>query len=427
MNIKTIFQGISTFFGKHKESCATLFVAFPGVALDAVVEYNEGGFTPYFWRDIFYLGVMIACLLLYRFLLLRRGDVYTIPVYTIVLGQMLSVLIRIQDPNVHFESYFLKAEIILTLMMFGIGMLVHAKHIVILLVFNLFFMVSSYLAVPAFPVGKFVFYGVIVSSSSLLAYFSQRMLVRLYRKLKEANKIIQVKNEELSEINQSKDRLFRIIGHDLRTPFHQLQLLVDMIDQTDDQQEKAEIKALLKESAGKGNQLLEDLMKWSSSYKQNAEVVLEKKDISQVVERVFEFSDFTTKTKEISLINKLPKNLEILMNPTMMETVLRNLIANSIKFSHRGSYITVQSEKLDGLLKIAIIDKGIGMCKTRLGNLFLQDKNESTSGTENENGSGFGLSIAKKLVEKQNGTFEVTSEYNKGTTISLYFPLGQIA
>lgn len=427
MDFKKVVHQVSNFFSKNKESCVTMFVAFPGVAIDAIVEYDTAGFTPYFYRDLFYMGLMIICLCFYRFMFIKRSDVYKIPVYVIVLGQMISVLYRTQNPNFNFEAYFLKAEIILALMMFGIGMLVHARHILILLLFNFVFMWTCCAMVPSFPMGKFVFYGVIVSSSALLAYFSQRILINIYRKLKRANTIIQIKNEELSAMNQSKDQLFRIIGHDLKTPFHQLQSLVDMIDQTDSKEEQSQIKSLLKESASKGNQLLDDLLDWGNSHAQSAEVILEKQDLSEVVERVFEFSDFKRKTKEISLINKLPKNLIIAMNPTMMETVLRNLIANSIKFSHRGSAITVKSEHQDGIVKIAIIDKGIGMCKVSLGKLFTNDKNDTTTGTEDEDGTGFGLSIAKTLVEKQNGTFEVKSERNKGTTISLYFPLGQTA
>ena len=140
------------------------------------------------------------------------------------------------------------------------------------------------------------------------------------------------------------------------------------------------------------------------------------------MDKVFAFSDLKTKNKEISLINKLPRDLKVTINPAMMETVMRNLIANAIKFSHRGSDIIVKSEKIGGQVRIAIEDNGIGMCNDSLYNLFEKEKNNSTTGTENERGTGFGLSIAKKLVEKQNGVLEIESEYNKGTTINLYFP-----
>lgn len=427
MSFKKIFQNISSDFVKNKESFATLFVAIPGAFIGAIVEYNEAGLSPYFIKNIGYIAIMIICLLLYKFFNLGKRNVFTVPVYVIVLGEMISVIFRIQNPEVHFEASFLKAEIVLTLMMFGVGMMVHYKHIIILLSINILFMLICCNMEPSYPVEKFCFYGFIVTLGSMVAFFSQRMLVGIYRKLKEANNIIKIKNEELREMNKSKDKLFRIIGHDLRTPFHQLSSLVDMINETECKNEEAEFKALLKESADKGNQLLEDLLKWSSSYKLTSDIELKKQDISEMVERVFEFSNLKRKTKEIGIINKLEQNLKININTTMMETVLRNLIANSIKFSHRGSNITVKSEKIDNLVKIAIIDQGIGICKYRMSNLFVKNKNESTFGTENESGTGFGLSIAKELVEKQNGTFEVKSERNKGTTINMYFPLGQIA
>ena len=157
-------------------------------------------------------------------------------------------------------------------------------------------------------------------------------------------------------------------------------------------------------------------------YKEQSQVLLEDKEVSTIVDKVFKFSDMKRKRKQISLINKLPEDLKITINPAMMETVMRNLIANAIKFSHRGSYIIVKSEEMEGKIRIAIEDKGIGMDTDSLFRLFTTDKNNSTAGTENEKGTGFGLSIAKKLVEKQNGVLEIESEYNKGTTINLYFP-----
>ena len=418
-----ILQKISTVFSRHQEAIATMIVALPGVGLDAIAEYDTAGVSPYLIRDFFYLAVMTACFLSYKFNLIKRKDIFKIPVYTIVIGQMVSVFFRIQDPAYSFEPYFLKTEIIYALMMFGIGNLVHAKHIAFFLFLNIIFIVTCYFMVPDFPTSKLVFYSVMVNSSTLLVFFSQRMVVQIYKKLKYANKIIQFKNEELSKMNLAKDQIFKIIGHDLRTPFHQVQSLVDLIDETDDVEGIAEIKSLLKESAGKGNQLLEDLLKWSTSYKKDSEIELEKYNISEVVDRVFKFSEIKSKEKEIKLINELPRNLNIVINLTMMETVLRNLISNAIKFSYRGSSIIVNHTYINEIIKISIIDKGMGINKFRLNNLLINKQNQSTSGTESESGSGFGLNIAKELVEKQHGVFEILSKENKGTTVNLYFPV----
>lgn len=418
-----ILNYVSNVFTKHQEAIATMIVALPGVGLDAIAEYDTAGFSPYLTRDFFYLGVMIVCFLLFKYNLIKKKEVFRIPVYTIIIGQMISVLFRIQNPEYSFEPYFLKAEIIFALMMFGIGSLVHAKHITALLIVNTVFIITCYFMVPEFPTTKLVFYAVMVSSSTLLVFFSQRMLVQLYQNLKKASEIIQLKNEELSKMNLAKDQIFKIIGHDLRTPFHQVNSLVDLIDETKGEEERAEIKLLLKESADKGHQILEDLLKWSTTFNKDSEIELKKQNLSEVVTRVFEFSELKSRDKNITLINKLPKKLEILINLTMIETVFRNLISNAIKFSYRGSEIIIKAENTKELIKISIIDKGIGISKFRLNNLLINKKNYSTTGTESEEGSGFGLNIAKELVEKQHGIFEILSKENKGTTINLYFPI----
>lgn len=418
-----IINYISNVFSKHQEAIATMIVALPGVGLDAIAEYDTAGFSSYLMRDFFYLGVMIVCFLLFKFNLIKKKEVFRIPVYIIIVGQMISVLFRIQNPEYSFEPYFLKAEIIFALMMFGIGSLVHANHITALLIVNTIFIITCYFMVPEFPTTKLIFYAVMVSSSTLLVFFSQRMLVQLYTNLKEASNIIQLKNEELSKMNLAKDQIFKIIGHDLRTPFHQVNSLVDLIDETEDKEERTEIKSLLKESSAKGHKLLEDLLKWSTTFHKDSEIELEKKNISEVVSRVFEFSDLKSKDKDITLINQLPNEIELLINLTMMETVFRNLISNAIKFSYRGSEVIIKSERTKELLKISIIDKGMGISKFRLNNLLINSKNDSTFGTESEEGNGFGLNIAKELVEKQHGVFEILSKENKGTTVNLYFPI----
>jgi len=302
----------------------------------------------------------------------------------------------INDPYFEIEPYFLKVQVIVSLLLFAVGMLVHFRHIIYLVVFNFIFIGCCWFYYPELSSVKLSFYAVIVSGGGLMAFFSQRMLVKLSRKLKEANKLISLKNEKLREMNQSKDDLFRIIGHDLRTPFYQLEGLIDMVDQAENEIERAKIKAMIKESASKGNQLLD---------------------------KVFKFSDMKRQSKQISLINKLPEDLKITINPAMMETVLRNLITNAIKFSHRGSNVVVRGENTGEHVVIAIEDRGVGMCDHKLINLFREERNSSTTGTENEKGTGFGLSIAKKLVEKQNGIFEIESKHNEGTTINMYFPL----
>ncbi|MBW1297509.1 sensor histidine kinase [Aquimarina litoralis] len=400
----------------------TVFIVMPGVILDALAEYYNGGVSLYFYRGVVNLVIVSIALILYIASYIKKCTLLGTSVYSVVILMMSTMIWAVNDPLFEIESFFLKVEVIVSLLLFAVGMLVHFRHIISLLVLNFLFIGFCAFKYPELPLVQLAFYAVIVSGGGLMAFFCQRILVKLSREVKEANRVISIKNEKLREMNQSKDDLFRIIGHDLRTPFYQLEGLIDMVDQTDNELEKTKIKAMIKESANKGNQLLEDLLEWGHMYKEQSQVLLENKEVATIVDKVFKFSDMKRKRKQISLINKLPEDLKITINPAMMETVMRNLIANAIKFSHRGSYIIVKSEKMEGKIRIAIEDKGVGMDTDSLFRLFRTEKNSSTMGTENEKGTGFGLSIAKKLVEKQNGVLEIESEYNKGTTINLYFP-----
>ncbi len=400
-----------------------IFIIAPGTLIHSINEFLEGGYSDYFIRDICALAVIALGLLLYRFSVIPKSSLFPISIYAIVGAVAITFIIGAYDPDFRFEPNFLQAEMILSLLM-----LMHYKEVKNLLIFNLLFVVCCYLTVGnAYAIDKFIYHGMIVCGSGVMTYASQSAFVRLSQKVKEANILIKEKNEELKKMNLAKDQLFRIIGHDLRTPFFQLKSLVEMINEVESESEKEQIKSLLIESADKGNQLLEDLLQWGNTYQHKHEILLEKTYLKATVERVFDFSEIKRRKKEITLINKIPDYLEITINPIMMETVMRNLIANAIKFSHSGSEIIVQSEKVGEQIRIDIVDNGIGICEKRLNMLFVTDKNESTSGTDNEKGSGYGLSISKKLVEKQNGIFEIQSQHNQGTTIRMYFPVNQQA
>jgi len=106
-----------------------------------------------------------------------------------------------------------------------------------------------------------------------------------------------------------------------------------------------------------------------------------------------------------------------------METIFRNLIGNAIKFSKTNSTITINSSTNDNFIKIMVSDQGVGINSDRLGILLTDGSHNSTRGTNNEKGTGNGLGIVKKLVEKQKGSLMINSEVNEGTTVTISFPL----
>ena len=127
--------------------------------------------------------------------------------------------------------------------------------------------------------------------------------------------------------------------------------------------------------------------------------------------------------KNISIINKLPSDLELSVDKNTALTFIRNIVNNAIKFTHKGGSITIDYQKTEDSISIHIIDSGVGMSAEVIDNLFKLDKGISTEGTNNEKGTGLGLILCKEFIERNGGTILVKSEINKGSEFIISLPL----
>jgi len=399
-------------------------IILPGAFIHGVLEFYASGFSFYFFRDVFNTFITIVAFILFGFGIINKRNLITISVYSILFSILFTFVLGIFDSNFIFEPFFLQAQILILVLSFAISMLVHYNKAIYIFIFNIIFIIFCYVTTgQEYSVIKFIYYAIIVCGASLISYVGQRRYVLLSKKMKIATKINEEQNEKLKSMNTSKDQLLRIIGHDLRTPFHQVNLLIGMIAETKNQTERKELEYLIKEASQNGNQILEDLLTWGEKYREQSEIILEKQSITEIIYRVFEFSDFGSRAKKIRLINNVDPDLKLNINTAMTETILRNLIANAIKFSHPKSNIIVASEKVEKGVLISVQDCGIGMCQEVVDNLFSKDKNKSTFGTADEKGTGYGLNISKRLMERQKGTLKIYSVPDNGTIANLFFPM----
>jgi signal transduction histidine kinase len=125
--------------------------------------------------------------------------------------------------------------------------------------------------------------------------------------------------------------------------------------------------------------------------------------------------------KSIVITNTVPDNIAVYADENMMSAVLRNLISNAIKFTHPGGKINISAEKKEELT-VSVSDNGIGIPKNRIEQLFRIDENYSTSGTQNEKGTGLGLILCKEFIEKHGGKIWVESEEGKGSIFHFTLP-----
>ena len=230
---------------------------------------------------------------------------------------------------------------------------------------------------------------------------------------------------QLKELNATKDKLFSIIAHDLRSPFNNImvlsQILKAQLSKSEDPDAQVPID-LIHSTAKNTLVLLENLLDWAKSQSGQINFKNEKINISNVVNEILELSRSIAKTKDISIQVHIPEDVEINSDKKILKTIIRNLMSNAIKYSRPGDKITISAVEEKDLVKIVISDSGVGMDDDTLENLFSITGNTPLPGTLNEKGSGFGLVLCREFIEKLGGKIWVESEKEKGSDFIFTIP-----
>ncbi|MEG8948027.1 tetratricopeptide repeat-containing sensor histidine kinase [Rosettibacter firmus] len=234
-----------------------------------------------------------------------------------------------------------------------------------------------------------------------------------------------IANEKLKKLNLMKDTLFRIIAHDLRNPFSimfgYINLLKDNYDTLNDE-EKLTFITNMGKAAKQNLHLLENLLLWSRLQTGKLEVNMRVLDLYEIIIENFLALSELAKDKNINLETSINDELKVKADENMLNFILKNLIHNGIKYTHKGGKVYVSAEKMDKFVKINIEDNGTGLDELTKSKLFEYDLNKRKNGTEGEGGSGLGLIICKEFIEKLGGNLYVFSELNKGTKFSFTLP-----
>lgn len=229
---------------------------------------------------------------------------------------------------------------------------------------------------------------------------------------------------ELAKLNASKDKFFSIIAHDLKNPIfafnHVASLLNDDYDNLTEEEKKEFIK-MLKDSSNNISELLENLLDWSRT--QTGKIKFEPQDIEiyRIAQSNIGLAQMAADKKTIKMINNLNPKTNVYADNNMLNTVLRNLISNAIKFTPDNGEIRLEQTQEEGYFKFSVIDNGVGIAPHNLEKLFKIDTNVTEKGTNQESGTGLGLVLCKEFIEMHNGEIGVNSELGKGT--EFYFTL----
>jgi signal transduction histidine kinase len=232
--------------------------------------------------------------------------------------------------------------------------------------------------------------------------------------------------EELKKLNASKDKFFSIISHDLRSPFNSLLGVTEFITQSFDEMSTAEIKEAvtnINQSSQQVYNLILNLLEWSRI--QTGRLYIEKSELnlSELIENVINLYQQNAGAKEIKLRFNSSEKLIAYADKYMIETVIRNLVSNAIKFTPKGGKVEVNSVKKENFVEVTITDNGLGISKENQRKLFRIDQQFKTEGTANEKGTGLGLILCKEFIEKNDGTINLKSEEGKGSKFIFTIPL----
>jgi signal transduction histidine kinase len=232
-------------------------------------------------------------------------------------------------------------------------------------------------------------------------------------------------NRKLEELNETKDKLFSIIGHDLKGPLNSLTAFSSLLIHHAETLTKEEIKMLsgdVDKSLKNLFALLENLLEWARSQTGNIDFKASAFDMSAMLKENQELLTPLAQKKNITIVNDSEENLSVTAHRHSINTVVRNLISNAIKFTPVGGEVVLSTSRVNKHIQIMVADNGVGMGKESMKRLFKLGTKVSTLGTSQEKGTGLGLILCKDFVEKNGGTIGVESVEGKGSKFYFTVP-----
>ena len=281
----------------------------------------------------------------------------------------------------------------------------------------------------------FAITALVVGALGIRLYFLNKNVLRFnselleqQQKIEDQNLALESQSDQLREMNETKNKLFSILGHDLRGPVSQVKSIMDLLLAGHlDQQEFNELLHELNKDIDTVNFTLNNTLKWSMTQMDGFRVNITVFDLREVVDNSLKLLQASIKEKELSIFNQMESRVEVLADQDLMEVVVRNILNNAVKFSNLKDAITIFSEKDKDWVHWSVLDQGVGMTEEQI-NLLLSDSyslTKSRMGTNREKGSGLGLQLAKEFTRKCGGEISIDSHLGHGSKFSIRLPVAK--
>lgn len=265
----------------------------------------------------------------------------------------------------------------------------------------------------------------LLSTSEQLENTNELLSIQIEDK-DNAIKALKKSDAKLKESNDTKDKFFSIIAHDLRSPFNNILGFSELLIENSNNYETARAEkylGIINSSAKNTLVLLDNLLNWAKSQTGELSFKPEKIILSEIILEIVELKSSLAQAKNISLKYHPLDKAEVFADVNMLKTVLRNLVSNAIKFTNNGGFINISAISKQQFIEITVSDNGIGIKEEISNKLFDRNNHFTTEGTKNEKGSGLGLKLCKEFLEKNGGNIWIESEENKGSDFKFTLPM----
>lgn len=399
-----------------------------GLVLPVLAALNDGYLPPIAWMvacspAVISLGVLVAHAL-------RKHQLALL--WYFVLYPLVTSLVYVNSIDAGIELFFIFYGVL------GVFFLQRIPYLIAAIGFSMACFVIAYLGgrdfefvmadinYPFFVLNHlialvFIFGGLFLIKQENIAY--QNELLHTNINLSQYTREIESQKEELAALNQIKTKMFSVISHDVRLPLYSLRnIFLSMRDYDMPADQVKELVPEIAKDLSHTTDLMENLLQWAKSQMAGESIHPQRMDLTATIDRVLQLIHTQATNKNITLEFDQLDSLWVKADPSMLETVVRNLCSNAIKFTPAEGKITLALETVGEMVWVHISDTGVGM-DTETQAKVLGEGYYTTKGTSNESGTGLGLMICRDFVRKNGGDLTVHSELGVGTTFSFTIPL----
>ncbi len=248
-----------------------------------------------------------------------------------------------------------------------------------------------------------------------------------YKQLLDEKAGLEKQNQLLEKQNQIKDKLFHMIGHDLRSPLGSIKMILDFLNQENADEESLDLKSMLPElsdAADEAFYLLENLLYWTRIQTNRISYKPGEIPVQQLINKAVLNMKRSFEQKGITIIQEIEGNQEVFGDEYLLLVILRNLLSNACKFSNRGTPVSIRLSESAGHLTIHLSDQGVGIKAEDMEKIRDPYSLFSTYGTNNENGNGLGLKVCQALAAINKGELRIDTQPGTGTIVRLLLPAG---